>query len=783
MMKREHRIRIAITTSVLILGVLVVLTIQSPPDASHAVPGFVFGVLLLMTTTFGVRLVEGEVSLLPATALAAYLVMGPVAAAWAALLATAAHGLVRSLWAEQLGLPQRPDPRELAGLTAANVTMHTASILLGDQVYRLLGGTTPLTTFNLSLILPFVSLALTYLVVNYSLAAVYIAARSLDAVQDYVRSIPDLLMYEGGPMLFSPLMALIYTHLGQVLFALFALALGTVSLITRSLALTSQRLERRIRELDSLQAVGQALSASLEVEGVLEAIHDQVTRLMQARNFYVALYDAETDEVTFPLATEGGERVHWRSRRAGNGLTEYVMRTRASLLISRDVEEGAKRLGAEQHGKPAACWLGVPMLAGDEVLGVISTQSHSRPEAYDLSHLEVLKTIAAQAALAIQNARLYARTDQALARRVQELGSILRTAREGILLFDPDWQVLAANLALAEMTGIGQAEWVGGRLADAGPGGGISSLSRLGYAADELEAACKTLARSYGATHRDVLILANSEELHVERTLSPVRDDTGAATGWLLTLRDVTEEVELGRLRDQLGHMLVHDLRSPLSVIKGGLEMMSLVYQEQDLEDFGKLLSLTLRTTDQMLQMVNDLLDISRLESGQQPLQREPVVVEDLLRSAALPFDLVLDSTQITLDLMFEPNLPLVSVDLHLMRRTLSNLIDNAIKFTPERGHVRVWARRGRARAPGAVLVGVTDSGPGISPEDQVRLFQMYGRTGSATGRRPGSGVGLAFCKLAVEAHGERIWVESAPGKGSSFLLSMSIADEIGGSQ
>ncbi len=155
-------------------------------------------------------------------------------------------------------------------------------------------------------------------------------------------------------------------------------------------------------------------------------------------------------------------------------------------------------------------------------------------------------------------------------------------------------------------------------------------------------------------------------------------------------------------------------------------------------------------------------------------------MVEDLLRGAALPFNLVLDTAKISLDLMFEPGLPLVSVDLHLMRRALSNLIDNAIKFTPERGHVRVWARRGGKQAPGAVLVGVSDSGPGIPPEDQERLFQMYERTGSGARRKPGSGVGLAFCKLAVEAHGERIWVESVPGKGSSFLLTMTIADQIG---
>jgi signal transduction histidine kinase len=778
MMKREHRIRIAVAAGLITLGVLVWLTIQTPPDRSNLVPGFVFGALLLLTTTFGVLLVEGEVSLLPMTAVAAYLVMGAVPAAWAALLATTAHGLVRLLWAEQLGLAQRPDPRELAGLTAANMTMHTASILLGDQVYRSLGGTTPLTTFNLSLILPIVILALTYLAVNYTLAGLYIAARSLDALHDYVRSIPDLLLYEGAPMLFSPLMALIYTRLGQVMFALFALALGTVSLITRSLALTSRRLERRLRELSSLQAVGQALSASLHVEGVLDAIYDQVTRLMRAGNFYVALYDAEADEVSFPLAIEGGQRVQWRSRRAGNGLTEYVLRTRTPLLIRRDVEAVAGRLGVEQHGTPAACWLGVPLLAGDEVLGVISTQSHSTPEAYDVSRLEVLVTIAAQAALAIQNARLYARTDQALARRVQELGSILRTAHEGILLFDLEWRVLAANLALADFTSIAQVEWVGKGLADPGPDGGTSLGSRLGYAADELEAACEVLARGDGATLREVTFLIGSPDRHIERTLSPVRDDAGSVAGWLLALRDVTEEAELGRLRDQLGRMLVHDLRSPLSVIRGGLDMMDLVYQEEDPEDFAKLLSLTKRTTDQMLQMVTDLLDISKLEVGKQALYREPAVVDDLLRSVVTPFELLPDTARLTLEWEAQPDLPLVLVDLHLMGRTLSNLVDNAIKFTPDGGHVRVWALQDRERAPHAVLVGVTDSGPGIAPEEQQRLFQMYERSGAAMGRRPGSGVGLAFCKLAVEAHGGRIWVESKLGEGSTFLLTLGIAGQ-----
>ncbi len=781
MMEQEHRIRIAVAAGVVTFGLLVWLTIQAPLDGSNTAPGFVFGVLLVLTTTFGVQLVEGEVSLLPMTALAAYLVMGAVPTAWAALLATLAHGLVRLLWAEQLGLPQRPDPPELAGLTAANVSMHTASILLGDVVYSSLGGSTPLSSFDLSIILPFVCLSLTYLTVNYTLAGAYIAARGPGVLRDYVRSMPKLMTYEGVPMLLSPLMALIYTRLGLPSLALVSLALGMVSLITRSLALTSRRLERRLGELGSLQVVGQALSSSLQVGEVLEAIYDQVRRLMPARSFYVALYDAESDEVSFPLATEDGQRVSWRSRQAGNGLTEYVLRTRTPLLIDGEVAPVAKRLGAEEVGTPAVCWLGVPLLSGEEVLGVITVQSHSTPGAYDISHLEVLETIAAQAALAIQNARLYARTDQALNRRVQELGSILRTTREGILLWDPAWRALAANAALAKLTGIPQSEWLGQQLADSGPQKGVSLLSYLGYSTGALQAACEALAQENAVAQREILVLPASETVHVERTLSPVRDDTGSVSGWLLTLRDVTEEVELGRLRDQMGRMLVHDLRSPLVVIKGGLDMLDLIRRDEDPEDFDKLLSLTQRTTEQTLHMVNDLLDISRLESGQQVLHQEPAVLEDLLQSVVAPFDLLTDSAELTLDLDLEPDLPLVLVDLHLMRRTLSNLVDNAIKFTPEGGRVQVWARTDGEQAPGAVLVGVTDSGPGIPSDRQERLFDTYQGGNSTMGRRPGSGIGLAFCKLAVEAHGGRIRVDSEPGQGSTFLLTMPIVDGEGG--
>ncbi|MBN1139932.1 MAG: GAF domain-containing protein [Anaerolineae bacterium] len=777
-MTRETRHHISIAAAVVVLVVLIGLTALAPPGAIPLLPGLLFGGLLVLTMTFGVLLVEGEVSLLPMTSVAACLVMGPLATGWAAFAAVIAHGLIRYIWGGRLGLAPRPEGKELVGLTAANATMHTVSILAGGLVFRAVGGGTPLLAVGWPQILPLVLLSLVYLGVNYLIAALYIATRRWTAFQSYLRSLPNLVFYEGTPLLFAPLAALIYTRLGVGAFFLFALILVAASLITHSLAFTSRRLGRRVKELDSLRAVGQTLSASLDVETILQAIYDQAATLMPAHNFYVALYDPETDEVSFPLAVENSERVQWRSRRAGNGLTEYVLRTRAPLLIRKQVEAAVKALGLGHIGRPAACWLGVPLLAGLEPLGIIAVQSFAAPEAYDASHQEVLATIAAQAAVAIQNARLYARTDEALARRVQELGSILSTTHEGMLLLDLDWRVLAANRALADLVGVAQGELVGKALR-LRPGQGEPLAALIGYTLAELQADCEALAHGEEWTRKQIVV-PGPPERHVERTLTPVRDREGVISGWLVALRDVTEEIQLAHLKEDMTRMLIHDLRSPLSIIKGSLDMLAITHGEGNRESFDKLLAMAQRGSDQLLRLVNNLLDISRLEEGQQPLVPEPAAARALLEEAAARFAPLLASAQIAVEIAAEPGLPLLYIDRHLIDRVLNNLLHNAIKFTPDGGRIRLWARPIDSAdrpdpAPAAMLVGVSDTGPGIPLAEQPRLFQKFHRLDSTQGRWTGSGLGLSFCKLAVEEHGGRIWVESEAGQGSSFVMTLPV--------
>jgi len=174
--------------------------------------------------------------------------------------------------------------------------------------------------------------------------------------------------------------------------------------------------ERNIAELSILYQTSRAISASLELEAILDMIYTQVSQVMDATdNFYIAFYDEEADEVSFPLFIEHGLQREVVSRQRGRGLTEYVLKHKRPLLLPDRIQERREALGIELIGNEAHSWLGVPMLAGDRALGVIGVQSYEKEHVYDQDHLDLLSTIAAQAAVAVRNAHLF--------RQVQDMAS------------------------------------------------------------------------------------------------------------------------------------------------------------------------------------------------------------------------------------------------------------------------------------------------------------------------------------------------------------------------
>ncbi len=750
---------VALITGILTLLILGVMTAFDPLPLTLLPLWMIFCGLIVFSAVFSIPMGGGAVSLLPMLSVASYLVLGPVAAGWAAACAAVLYTVARHYWSPRLENAQRPDWLYTLNTVFANITLNVTSILGGGVVYIGLGGMLPLREAVLANLLPLSGLSLVYLAINYTLAGAIIISWKRASFQTYLGSLRRILLYEAVPLVFASLAALIYTRIGFLHFLLFTAILVGVSLIARNLYRASQRLERRVQELDSLYVVGQALSASLQLETIIATIYEQVARLMSAENFYVALYNPETNEVSFPLAVENGEFVHWRSRCAGEGLTEHILHTRVPLLICRDVAAHIKSLGIDQIGRSAKCWLGIPILAGTEPLGVITVQSYTESEVYDTSHQDLLFTIASQAAIAIQNARLYERTDEALTRRVQELNSILRTTREGILLLDPELRILAINRALAELVGATQTELSGQQL-------GADLLSNFGYSLETWEADCAVLiAGTLDQTQRTVML--GQEKRAMARTLSAVRDREGAIDGWLLNFRDITEELELARLREDMTDMLVHDLRSPLTVVMGSLTLL----RRKKGAAFEQLLDMAQQNSERILSMVNELLDISKLENGQLPLRYESVNIVNVIEDVVERFTPLALEADISLETELAPQLPILHADMEILKRVLGNLVDNAIKFTPDGGHVRLWARNETLPEVRALVFGVSDDGPGIPDEIQTHLFEKFQQAETLEARRRGTGLGLAFCKLAVEAHGGHVWVKSAPGQGATFAI------------
>jgi GAF domain-containing protein len=210
-----------------------------------------------------------------------------------------------------------------------------------------------------------------------------------------------------------------------------ALLSGIASYV--AVALDNARLfeEARLRaeELAILNDMGRALTSIVSLDAVIESVYKNTARMMDAGSFYVALYDPENEMIDVRLFGEGEEGVPEQLRRQhGSGVTEYIIRTREPLLFREGVKEQLEALGVTLHGREAQSWLGVPMITGDQVIGVIAVQNFEKPRAYDDHDRELLTAVASQAAIAIENARLFAQV-QARARREQILREVTARVR------------------------------------------------------------------------------------------------------------------------------------------------------------------------------------------------------------------------------------------------------------------------------------------------------------------------------------------------------------------
>jgi len=226
-------------------------------------------------------------------------------------------------------------------------------------------------------------------------------------------------------------------------------------------------------------------------------------------------------------------------------------------------------------------------------------------------------------------------------------------------------------------------------------------------------------------------------------------------------------------MRDSLTAMLVHDLRTPLTTLIGPLEMLKDGDLGQLTEMQGEIVSMSLGSGQRLLGLVNELLDISKMEAGELKIRAESLRPQEAIQKAVETVSLSQYGGGAPISIEVAPDTPLLQADSELVTRVLINLLGNAIKFTPTSGKITAGATRDE-NDPKMVRFYVRDTGEGIPPEDIDRVFDKFGQVETRrAGRKQSTGLGLTFCKLAVEAHGGRIWVDSQLGEGSTFSFTL----------
>ncbi len=580
------------------------------------------------------------------------------------------------------------------------------------------------------------------------------------------------------------------------------LRLLTTLSLNMSVALENARLfaeaEQRGDEMAALTEIGREVSATLDQTTVLERITARALEVLRARD--VALRLLQPDGTLRTVMARGryadllmNDIVH-----PGEGITYSVFQSGKAEVVNNPEEDSraATVQGSEkdeQFEDEAIAF--APLLSGEQVIGVLTFWRDKPTQGSFTQHdLNFAVSLARQAAIAITNARLF---EQAQAAKVaadatsRQMADIIEFFPDATLVIDRDRKVIAWNRTMERMTGVKAADIIGkGDYEYSIPFYGerrpiLIDLVQLPQ--EELEKKYTTIRREGATLYGEAYTPALGGGRHMFATASVLRDARGETVGAIESIRDITDrrqaEEELKQAKAAADSAnaaksaflatMSHEIRTPMNAIIGmsGLLMDTPLNAEQ--RDFAD----TIRNSaDALLTIINDILDFSKIEAGKMELESQPFELRGCVESA---LDLVAPrAAEKGLDLacVFEDDLPAAIIgDLTRLRQVLINLLTNAVKFT-ERGEVvvRVSRDEGETATP-SLRFSVHDTGIGIPADRLDRLFQSFSQVDSATARRyGGTGLGLAISKRLCEMMGGRIWVESDPGKGSTFSFTIS---------
>jgi len=402
--------------------------------------------------------------------------------------------------------------------------------------------------------------------------------------------------------------------------------------------------------------------------------------------------------------------------------------------------------------------VGLPLIVRKQVIGVIFI-FRNYPGIFSANDTALLQSFADQAAIAVQNAQLYTQ----VSREKQRMDALLDSAADGILILAPDHTIERCNPAFSRLIGK-QVDTMRGRKHE--------EIIRWlhhedGMTLEQAEMGGWPLTPNATLYVEGDLDRPNGIPLPVGITYAPLLGPEGKLVNIIATVRDITRFREAEELKSTFISVISHELKTPVALIKGYVGTLRREDATWDPAIVKDSLEVIEEEADRLTELIDNLLDASRLQAGALSINLTDVILSALVERIAERFRTQSVRHHIVVD--FPSNFPVILADEDRIEQVLSNLLSNAIKYSEEGGEIRI---SGQVR-PQQVIVCVSDQGPGIAPDDIPHVFDRFYRSSRAARTTKGAGLGLFLARAVVEAHGGRIWVDPRPGDGARICFSL----------
>lgn len=515
---------------------------------------------------------------------------------------------------------------------------------------------------------------------------------------------------------------------------------------------------RTDRQRDYLLQISRAMTARLDLPSLLELTLRSAVDLLRGQVGLIVL-----------RGRDGALRV-----RASYGLPESLVRFFQPLwadlpgmregrgpLSGWQIPDLQMRLGmvATAAGLALSQVVALPLVIEEKFLGAIYV-FRIGGGAFSAGDRAMLAAFADQAAIAVRNAELYQQVND----ERRSLSAIIENSAEGVMILDANGQIQVFNRTLAHITGCDAADALGRPATEI-----LVLRDRQGRPVPLPELPVRRTSAAEGRAYVEGdVVRRGGPPLSVGVTATPLYDPEGRLARMILNVVDITRFRQAEELKSTFVSVVSHELKTPVALIKGYAETLRREDADWDRETMQESLGVIAEEADHLTHLIDSLLEASRIQAGGLKLEPTDVHLPRLAEKVVEGFRTQTDIHRFELD--FPADFPPVWGDPERLREVLSNLVSNAVKYSPQGG--TVWVG-GRIDGTGATIY-VADQGIGIPPEEQGRIFDRFHRIESGLHRRTeGTGLGLYLVKAVVEAHGGRVWVESAPGRGSIFMFTL----------